>query len=53
MQDPPASAVYEYKVRMADGSSRTFREKAPASWRLRERLIFVDANDARGAGEAE
>ena len=33
----------EFTVRMADGSSRVFREDDPAvSWRLRERLIFID-----------
>jgi hypothetical protein len=50
--DPHAVAMHEYKVRMADGSSRVFREQAPVSWRVRERLIFIDANDAGSAGPA-
>ena len=33
---------YEYIVRFADGSSRVFREQLPVSWRLGERLIFID-----------
>jgi hypothetical protein len=33
--------VYEYTVRMADGSSSVFQEKLPSSWRLGERLIVL------------
>jgi len=44
--DPRALAIHEYKVRMADGSSRVFREQAPARWRVRERLVFIDANES-------
>ncbi|HUF82183.1 MAG TPA: hypothetical protein VMN03_13690 [Burkholderiales bacterium] len=37
--DPP---YYEYTVSMADGSSRIFREQMPASWRVGERLYYID-----------
>ena len=37
--DPP---YYEYTVSMADGSGRIFREQLPASWRVGERLYFID-----------
>ena len=39
---PLAAARYEYTVRMADGSSRVFHERLPVSWRLGERLIYID-----------
>ena len=38
--DPHAPMVYEYTVRMADGSSSVFREEL-ASWRLGERLVVI------------
>lgn len=41
--DPPS---YEYTVRMADGSSRIFREQMPASWRVGERLYYIDGTRA-------
>ena len=44
--DPHALQTYEYTVRMADGSSRVFEEALPTTWRLRERLLFVDGADA-------
>ncbi|HUF79729.1 MAG TPA: hypothetical protein VMN03_01235 [Burkholderiales bacterium] len=37
--DPP---YYEYTVSMADGSGRTFREQMPATWRVGERLYYID-----------
>ena len=37
--DPP---YYEYTVSMADGSGRKFREQLPASWRVGERLYYID-----------
>ena len=37
-----AAPSYEYTVRMADGSSRMFREQMPVNWRLGERLIYID-----------
>jgi hypothetical protein len=40
--DPHARQIYEYTVRMADGSSRVFQEVLPTTWRLRERLIVID-----------
>ena len=40
--DPHALQVYEYTVRMRDGSSSVFREELPVSWRLGERLIVID-----------
>ena len=40
--EPRALMAYEYTVRMADGSSRVFQETLPVSWRLRERLVFID-----------
>jgi hypothetical protein len=42
--DPRALQVFEYTVRMADGSSRVFQETLPASWRLRERLVVIDGS---------
>lgn len=47
--DPDARLSYEYTVRMADGSSRVFREEAPISWRLGDRLIFIDGADPLSA----
>jgi hypothetical protein len=32
----------EFTVRMADGSSRVFREDAAVGWRVGERLIYID-----------
>jgi len=40
--DPAALAIYEYTVRMGDGTSSVFREELPVSWRLGERLIVID-----------
>jgi hypothetical protein len=42
--DTGALQVFEYTVRMADGSSRVFRETLPTSWRLHERLGFIDGS---------
>jgi hypothetical protein len=36
--------THEYTIRMVDGSSHVFREESPVSWRLGERLIFIDGN---------
>jgi len=38
--------VFEYTVRMADGSSRVFQETLPTSWRLGERLTVIDGDAA-------
>ncbi|HEX9182925.1 MAG TPA: hypothetical protein VF876_06670 [Burkholderiales bacterium] len=40
--DPLAAPTYEYTVRMANGSGREFREQSPVSWRVGERLIYID-----------
>lgn len=42
--DPLARKVFEYTVRMADGSSRVFQETLPTSWRLGERLTVIDGS---------
>lgn len=39
---PRSLPGYEYTVRMADGSSRVFREPSPARWRVGARLIYID-----------
>jgi hypothetical protein len=39
--DDHGVSVHEYTVRMADGSSREFREADTAKWRLGERLIYI------------
>ena len=39
---PTALAIYEYTVRMGDGTSSVFREELPVSWRLGERLIVIE-----------
>jgi hypothetical protein len=43
--DARAPASYEYTARMRDGSSHVFREEMPASWRLGERLLFIEGSD--------
>lgn len=40
--DPQSLGIYEYTLRMRDGSSRVFRETLPASWRVGERLTLID-----------
>jgi hypothetical protein len=40
--DPGALRVYEYTLRMGDGSSSVFQEPLPSSWRLGERVLFID-----------
>jgi hypothetical protein len=37
--------IYEYTLRMTDGSSRVFRETLRASWRAGERLTLIDGQD--------
>jgi hypothetical protein len=39
---PTALAIYEYTVRMGDGTSSVFREQLPVSWRLGERLMVIE-----------
>ena len=33
---------FEYTVRLGDGSSHVFSEEMPVSWRLGERLIYIE-----------
>lgn len=42
LADPHAPRVYEYTLRMRDGSSSVFQETLPATWRLGERLTVID-----------
>ena len=43
---PHAPAIYEYTVRMADGSLRLFRQESSVRWRVGEQLIlFAGAAD--------
>lgn len=43
--DPHSLGIYEYTLRMTDGSSRVFRETLPASWRVGERLTLIEGRD--------
>ena len=43
--DPRALAVYEYTVRMTDGSSSVFEQALPATWRVGERLTVIGPLD--------
>ena len=38
---PHAPAIYEYTVRMANGSFRVFRQEGSVRWRVGERLILL------------
>jgi hypothetical protein len=43
---PHAPAIYEYTVRMANGSLRVFRQESSVRWRVGEQLIlFAGAAD--------
>lgn len=44
--DPQALKVYEYTLRMPDGSTSVFQETLPTSWRVGERLMLIEASDA-------
>jgi len=37
-----APRVYEYTLRMADGSSRVFQETLPTTWRVGERVGVIE-----------
>jgi len=37
--------IYEYTLRMNDGSSSVFREAMPVSWRIGERLSVIDGQE--------
>ena len=40
--DPQALRVYEYTLRMQDGSMSVFQETLPTSWRLGEGVILIE-----------
>ena len=40
--DPHALRIYEYTLRMRDGSLRVFQETLPTSWRVGERVILIE-----------
>ena len=40
--DPLALRVYEYTLRMQDGSMSVFQETLPTSWRVGERVVLVE-----------
>lgn len=40
--DPMTTRVYEYTLRMPDGSSSVFQETLPAGWRLGERVGVIE-----------
>jgi hypothetical protein len=42
LADPLALRVYEYTLRMQDGSMSVFRETLPTSWHLGERVVLVE-----------
>ena len=44
--EPQALRIYEYTLRMQDGSMRVFQETLPASWRLGERVMLIESNGA-------
>jgi len=43
--EPHSLGIYEYTLRMTDGSSRVFLETLPASWRVGERLTLIEGQD--------
>ena len=43
--DPRSLGIYEYTLRMTDGSSRVFQEALPTSWRVGERLTLINGQD--------
>lgn len=40
-ENPRAAVVYEYTVRMPDGSGSVFRAEPPSSWREGQRLVLI------------
>jgi len=40
-----APQVYEYTLRMPDGSTSVFRETLPATWRVGERVSVIEGSD--------
>jgi len=45
--DPHALRIYEYTLRMRDGSMSVFQETLPMSWRVGERVMLIEATGAR------
>jgi len=43
--NPQSPKIYEYTLRMADGTSTLFQEALPVSWRVGERLAVIDGKD--------
>ena len=43
--NPHSPKIYEYTLRMADGTSTLFQEALPVSWRVGERLTVIDGKD--------
>jgi len=43
---PGAAVIYEYTMRLRDGSVHVFRESSPSSWREGQRLILIKGEDA-------
>ena len=44
--DPQALRVYEYTLRMQDGSTSLFQETLPTSWRLGEGVVLIEGMGA-------
>jgi hypothetical protein len=44
--DRHAQRIYEYTLRMPDGSMSVFQETLPTSWRVGERVMLIEANAA-------
>ena len=40
--DPQSLGIYEYTLRMGDGSSSVFQETLPATWRVGERVGVIE-----------
>jgi hypothetical protein len=44
--DSQALKIYEYTLRMQDGSMSVFQETLPTSWRLGERVMLIESDGA-------
>ncbi len=42
LMDPHALKIFEYTLRMADGSVSLFQETQPTSWRVGERVMLIE-----------
>lgn len=47
-EEPDVPVVYEYTVRMANGSSTRFRGEHAVHWRIGERLIIIGGETKLG-----